>query len=72
MPSATSWVELEGIKLSESSQRQILYVIYMRNLKIKQTTEYNYKRNQLTDIENKVVVITGKREVRRSRIGVGD
>ena len=44
----------------------------MRNLKIKQTTEYNYKRNQLTDIENKVVVITGKREVRRSRIGVGD
>ena len=72
MPSATSWVNLEGIKLSESSQRQILYVIYMRNLKIKQTTEYNYKRNQLTDIENKVVVITGEREVRRGRIGVGD
>ena len=31
--------------------------------KIKQTSEYNKKRNRLTDIENKLVVTKGEREV---------
>ena len=43
----------------------------MESKKIKQTSEYN-KRNRLTDIENKLVFISGEREVGRGKIGVGD
>jgi len=44
LPFATTWIDLEGIMLSEIRQRerQILYVItYMWNLKSKQTSKYN-------------------------------
>ena len=40
---ATTWMELEGILLSEISQRKILYnITYMWNLKNK-TSEYDKK-----------------------------
>ena len=42
----------------------------MWNLKIQQTSEYNKKRSRLTDIENKLAVISGEREG-GGNIGVG-
>ena len=45
LPFATTWMDVEGIMLSEvksDRERQILYdITYMWNLKNKQTSEYN-------------------------------
>ena len=61
-------MDLDSIKLNET-ERQILYVIgYMWNLKNK-TNVYNKKESRLTDTENKLVVTSGEREVRRGNIG---
>jgi len=46
LPFAATWMNLEGIMLSELSQteRQILHgITYMWNPKIQQTSEYNKK-----------------------------
>ena len=54
---------MEGIVLSEINQteRQILYdIIYMCNLKIQQTSEYN-KKEADRYIENILVVTPGER-----------
>ena len=56
-------MDLEGIMLSEINQteRQILYdIIYMWNLKIQQTSEYN-KKEADRYIENILVVTPGER-----------
>ena len=56
-------MDLEGIVLSEINQteRQILYdIIYMWNLKIQQTREYN-KKEADRYIENILVVTPGER-----------
>ena len=52
---------------------QILYdVIYMENLKkMQQTNECNKKTNRFTDIENKLLVISGERGKKRGNIKVG-
>ena len=50
LPFAT-WMDLESIMLSETSQRQILYDI-ARSHKVQQTHEYNKKRSGLTETEN--------------------
>ena len=39
---------------------------------MKQTSEYNKKRNKLTEIENKLVATTGEKEGGRGKIGVRD
>ena len=66
---------LEGIMLSEVSQteKDKYYITYMWNLENKtDECESNKKRNRLTDIENKLMVTSGEREVGRGKIGVGD
>ena len=40
-------------------------------LKIKQTIECNFSKDRLTDIKNKPVVTSGKREGRRSKTEMG-
>ena len=50
LPFATTWMNLEGIMLSELSQteRQILHgITYMWNPKVQQTSEYNKKEADL-------------------------
>ena len=44
----------------------------MWNLKKLKLSEYNTKRNRLTDIENKLVVTSGRKKERRDNIGIGD
>ena len=46
-----------------------MYVIYMWNLKPKLTSEYNKKRNRLTDIEHKPVVTSGERGGAKNKMG---
>ena len=61
--------------LSEVSQteKDKYYITYMWNLENKtDECESNKKRNSLTDIENKLMVTSGEREVGRGKIGVGD
>ena len=67
LPSATPCMDLEGIMLSESSDReiQILYdTTYMWNLKNtkKQISEYN-KKEIFTGIEMTLMVAGGKGEL---------
>ena len=51
----------------------MLYVItYMWNLKNTTNELIQQNRNRLTDIENKLVVTRGEREVGRGKMGVGD
>ena len=76
LPSATPCMDLEGIMLSESSDReiQILYdTTYMWNLKNtkKQISEYN-KKEIFTGIENRLVFTSEEGESRRGNVGVGD
>ena len=68
LPFVATWMDLEGIMLSEISQTGTLYVTtYMWNLKIK-TNDYIYKsRNRLTDTENKPVVTRRYRKGRGAR-----
>ena len=44
----------------------------LKNKKIKYTSEYNKKRNRLTDTENKLVVTSGEREGGKGNIKVED
>ena len=60
LPFATTWMDLEGIMLSEVSQTETnMYdITYMWNFKkIQQTSEEEWSR--LTDAENKLVVASG-------------
>ena len=69
LPFATIRMDLECIILSEISKRQILYdLIYMWNLKIKQTNAYT--KNKDSDIQNKLPV--GEKEKGKGKIGVRD
>ena len=67
-------MDLEGIMLSEISQpekdRYHMISLICRIQKIQQTSEYN-KKSRLTDIENKLLVTSRERELRRGNIGVG-
>ena len=52
LPFATTWMDLENIMLSETSQRKtntVWYNLYMESKNIKLTSEYNKKE---TDREN--------------------
>ena len=55
---AATWMDLEIMILSQLSQRQISYIIYMWNLK-KGTNELTYKTERVTDVENKLMVTRG-------------
>ena len=71
---ASTWMDLEGITLSEISHtktntvRYHLYVESKRNNNLVHVT----KRSRLTDKENKLVGTSGEREGGRGNIGVGD
>ena len=58
LPFVAKWMDLEIIILSEVSQteKQILYDIYMWNLKKIIQIILLKNRNRLTDIENKLMV----------------
>ena len=60
MSLALTWMNLEGIMLSDTeTQRQITYYFtYMWNLKKKKEQTKQY-RNRLTDTENKLVAARG-------------
>ena len=61
-PFAVTWMDLEMIILREVSQRQIPYDFpYMWNLKKLYKQTYVQNRNRLVDIENKLMVIKGKK-----------
>ena len=68
------WMDLESIMLSEISQTEkdkYSYVTtYMWNLQNKLMNIT--KLNRFTDIKNKLVITSVKREVGRGIIGVGD
>ena len=54
-------------------ERQTLYIItYIWNLNMKYTSEFNKKEAGPVDIENKLVVTSGKGERVRGKIGVGN
>ena len=79
LPFAKTWVDLEGIMLSEISQTEkdkyCMISLLCRIWKIKQTGEYNnnnQKNTRLTDVESKLMVISGERERGRGNIGVGN
>ena len=62
MPFLATWMEPESIILSEVSQKErtnILYHSYGES-KIWHKWTYLWKRNRLTDIENRLVVAKGK------------
>ena len=63
MPSVATWMDLEGIMLSEINQgreRQVLGgTTHMRHLKNK-TSQSKKKRSRLTDVENKLVELRRK------------
>ena len=65
LPFAKTWVDLEGIMLSEISQTEkdkyCMISLLCRIWKIKQTGEYNKKETD-SDIENKPVVTSGERK----------
>ena len=63
LPFATTWVDLEGIMLSEISQTEKDKYIYHLHV---ESNKYNKlvnlkKRNRVPDIENKLVVTSGER-----------
>ena len=62
-------MELEGIMLSEISQRKtntVWYHLYVESKKIQQTSVYN-KKEADTDIENKPVVTSGEGKYRSKK-----
>ena len=63
MPFAATWMDLEIISLSKVSQRKtnITYHLYAKSLKRYKWT-YLQNRSRPTDIENKLMVTTIKRE----------
>ena len=72
LPFTTTWMNLEGIMLSDISQTETdkysMLSLICGVQKIKQM--YMQKRNTLTDIENKLVVTSGEREGRRGKIEI--
>ena len=75
LTSVTTWMDLEGILLSEISQTEKdKHGTCMWNLKIQQTSEYNTKRSRRRDTENEWVVgewTSGEREVGRGKMEEG-
>ena len=58
LPFAETWMDLEGIMLSETSQRKtntVWYHIHMESKKYNKLVDM--KRSRLTDVENKLVLI---------------
>ena len=58
LPFAETWMDLEGIMLSETSQRKtntVRYHIHMESKKYNKLVDM--KRSRLTDVENKLVLI---------------
>ena len=63
MPFAATWMDLEGIMLSEISQMKtnIYDITILWNLKIYQTIECNNnEKSRFMDIEDKLVFTSGK------------
>ena len=66
LPFAATWMDLEGITLSELSQKKVntvWYHLYMESKKYNKLVNIT-KRSRLTDIENKLVVTSGGGEAR--------
>ena len=80
LPFAATWMDLENIILSEVSQteKDKYYMIPLIKTNIicgiKKWYKWSYlqNRNRLADIENKLMVTKGEREVGRDKLGVWD
>ena len=74
MPFATTWMDPEIVILGEVSQRRkniLWYLLYVESKKKWYKWTYLKNRNRLTDLENKLVVASGKAGGRNS-LGVWD
>ena len=64
LPFTATWMDLEGIMLSEISQTEkdtVWYHLYVESKKYNKLVNTTKKR-RLTDTENKLMVTSGKRE----------
>ena len=73
LPSVATWMDLEGIMLSEMSQRKtntLLYHLYVKSKKYNKLVNQKKKRSRLTDLENKPVVTSeGEGQCRGEGVG---
>ena len=59
-------------EISQTEKDKYCMISLIRGMeKIKQTSEYNKKETD-SDIETKLVVISGEKEEGRNKIGIGD
>ena len=64
LPLATTWMDLEGIMLSEISQRKgkyhMIFLVYVESKKMKQTNTHNEtETDSFMDTKNKLVLPEG-------------
>ena len=61
LPFAATWMDLEGITLSEISQRKTNITWYRLNVEYKKWCKWTYlqNRNRVTDVEKKLMVSKG-------------
>ena len=73
MPFVATWMDLEGIMLSEISQikKNTVYITYMESKKYNKLVNIT-KRSGLTSIENTLMITSGRGKWRRGIIGVGE
>ena len=72
LPFVATWMDLEGITLSEISQRKtntVLYHLYEESKIYNKLVNITKKRSRLTDIGNKLVVTHGERGEGQYRMG---
>ena len=60
LPFSTTWMNLDGIMLSEVKERKISWFRSYVDLEIRTNVQTQQNRNRLIDTENKLVVTRGK------------